>query len=156
MGPLITYYLKEARPGGPDPDDDVAGRPDGSGERMDNPGAGAEDHADDDGAESEPEPPTVEILDGSGQVIRTLKDLPAEAGMNRVNWDLGEDPPFTRTPGPPISREFFGAPRGANVLPGTYTVRLTVDDQTLETVVQVRVDPTVDVSPADLQRQYLA
>src|SRR6185369_16161769 len=46
---------------------------------------------------------------------------------------------------------FGGAPRGPLVLPGTYTVRLTLGDKTLEQPVQVKLDPNVKVSTADLQ-----
>ena len=35
-----------------------------------------------------------------------------------------------------------------------YTVRLTVGEQVVETPVDVRVDPTLDVSATDLQKQF--
>ena len=37
------------------------------------------------------------------------------------------------------------------MLPGSYTVKLTVGDKTFEEPIEVRLDPTISVSPADLQ-----
>ena len=42
---------------------------------------------------------------------------------------------------------------GPMVLPGTYSVRLTVDGQSLTTPVEVRLDPRVSVSRADLEEE---
>jgi photosystem II stability/assembly factor-like uncharacterized protein len=106
---------------------------------------------------------TLEILD-QGQVIRTLK-VQAQAGLNRVQWDLQRDAAGA-APGagggrgggggggggrggggqrgvPFVSggRGGFGGPGGAGpVEPGTYTVRLTADGQTLTTSVVVLED----------------
>ena len=44
-------------------------------------------------------------------------------------------------------------PCGPQVLPGIYTVKLTVGDKIQEKRVEVRVDPTVKISPAELQAQ---
>ena len=41
------------------------------------------------------------------------------------------------------------------VLPGTYTVRLTVDGKSRQRPVEVTVDPLVKVSPADLRQQQM-
>src|SRR5204863_5594154 len=46
-----------------------------------------------------------------------------------------------------------GGPRGPQVLPGTYTIRLTVGGKSLEKRVEVRLDPTVETAAADLQSQ---
>jgi hypothetical protein len=53
---------------------------------------------------------------------------------------------------PPNDEEpnFTGAPRGPAVVPGTYTVKLTVGDKTLQKTVEVRLDPSVSVPAADL------
>ena len=98
----------------------------------------------------------IEILDAAGAVIRTLesKQLGSEAGLNRVAWDLALDPARRRTPPEPDFIEFRGAPRGPMVLPGTYTVRLTVDGTSYERPVEVTVDPLVKVSPAALRQQH--
>ena len=54
---------------------------------------------------------------------------------------------------PPTDEEtqFTGGPRGPQVLPGTYTVKLMVGDKAFEKKVEVRLDPTADVTAADLQ-----
>src|SRR5205085_2768007 len=48
----------------------------------------------------------------------------------------------------------FGAPVGPQALPGAYTVKLIIGDKTQEKKVEVKVDPTVKVTPADLQLQF--
>ncbi|MEJ2583448.1 MAG: hypothetical protein P8127_17760, partial [Acidobacteriota bacterium] len=95
----------------------------------------------------------IEIIDDGGTIIRTLKKVPTEAGVNRVAWDLTTDLPdiFRRDE---EMEEWYGPPKGVAVLPGTYTVRLTVDDQVLEETVVVSVDPTVDVDNTALEAQF--
>ncbi|HEY9231631.1 MAG TPA: hypothetical protein VIS78_05775, partial [Blastocatellia bacterium] len=95
----------------------------------------------------------VEVLDGSGKVIREIKQAPKEAGLNRLSWDLRYEGPRIRREPPPEEQAFFGGPRGPQVLPGSYTVRLTVGDKKLEKRVEVRLDPTVEMVAADLQTQ---
>jgi photosystem II stability/assembly factor-like uncharacterized protein len=80
------------------------------------------------------------------------------AGLHRFVWDLHSQPP-------PAVLEFeypiaavYGdtplEPRGPWVLPGDYTVRLTVDGQTESQPLTVRMDPRVKTSPTDLKEQY--
>ncbi|HEX3945599.1 MAG TPA: hypothetical protein VHW69_16090, partial [Rhizomicrobium sp.] len=79
--------------------------------------------------------------------------LSTHVGLNRVNWNLQyEDPPALRhdlenqmnmvegsaTPGP----------HGPQVIPGVYTLKLTVDGQVLTRDVTVINDPRVGQSPA--------
>jgi hypothetical protein len=63
------------------------------------------------------------------------------AGVNRVIWDLRHE----RLPARPGSRN---GPEGPLVVPGRYTVRLTVDGRTSEQPVEVREDPRMPVSAA--------
>ena len=114
-------------------------------------------------APPEPEPPaerlTLEILDASGEIVRSYeqKDLPTKAGVNRFTWDLAAEPPALRDPSQAMEgNEFFGPPRGPEVLPGTYTVRLTLDGRSMETPVEVRVDPSVGASPEAIRAQHEA
>lgn len=98
----------------------------------------------------------LEILDKTGKVIRTVKNIPKDAGMNRIAWDLRLEGPRPRRE---VRREedfFFRGPRGPLVLPGTYTVQLTLGENTYNTSFKVRVDPTVRVSLDQLkiQQQY--
>jgi hypothetical protein len=113
-------------------------------------------------------PVTLEVLDASGNVVRHLSSvapppvpeashppepnfwiappyaIPADAGLNRAVWDLRYDPPpaFTHTfeinanPG-----ETPPSPEGPLALPGTYTLRLTVDGKTYTQTLTVRNDP---------------
>jgi len=96
----------------------------------------------------------IEILNAAGETIRTLKDVGKKAGLNRVAWDLGYDPPRPRTDVEEESEDFFGPPRGPQVLPGTYMLRLTVDGQRHETSVEVRVDPLLTVTTEELTAQF--
>ncbi|MDZ7359101.1 MAG: hypothetical protein ONB46_00025 [candidate division KSB1 bacterium] len=98
----------------------------------------------------------MEILDASGKVIREMKEIPKNKGLNRTAWDLRHDPAKPRRPPTDEEREmqqFFGGGRGPQALPGRYTVRLTVGDKTLEKPVEVRLDPLLNVPLADLQLQ---
>ena len=81
------------------------------------------------------------ITDGGGNVVREL-DGTGSAGLNQVTWDLQlvEEGPD----GEPMNP-------GPRVLPGTYTVALTVGEETKERTVEVRLDPRVDISRADLE-----
>jgi photosystem II stability/assembly factor-like uncharacterized protein len=104
-------------------------------------------------------PVRVEVLGASGQVIRELKKVPREKGINRIAWDLAVEPPRLRKdpePGkePQEDDEFGGPPRGPHVLPGTYTVRLTVGEQSLDKPVEVRLDPAAQTTTALLAQQF--
>ena len=98
-------------------------------------------------------PMDLEILDEAGRQIRFLKNIPREAGLNRVNWDLRFEGPRPRREMRAEEDFFFRGPQGPQVLPGTYTVRLHLGDQTFEKPVEVRLDPTVPVSLKALQVQ---
>jgi len=81
-------------------------------------------------------------------------DKPAkEKGLNRVTWNLRYGGAEVRRPPSDEESAFGGPPRGPQVLPGNYTVKLIVGDKTFEQPVEVRLDPTLNVSPADLQAQ---
>lgn len=103
----------------------------------------------------------LEIIDPSTQrVIRELRNLPREAGLHRLAWDLRSAPPTPRKEAAPgaaaaaaSDEDFTPAPRGPQVLPGAYTIRLTVGDQIVTKPVDVRLDPTVATPPAELSTQ---
>ncbi len=87
---------------------------------------------------------------------RPLQILSTTSGHHRFIWDLRHEPP------PGSEREFAIAavyrntptgPHGPFVPPGRYTVRLTVDSVVLERPLEVRLDPRVTISAADLQMQ---
>ncbi|MGB5658899.1 MAG: glycosyl hydrolase, partial [Thermoanaerobaculia bacterium] len=142
-GALVTYYLSEDLE-----EEDEAVTSDDSSK--------AAKHKDE-SEEAEEERLKIEILDVSGETIRTLdgESLGRKKGLNRVAWDLAMDGPRQRTDEKPEADEFDGPPRGPWVLPGTYTVRLTFDEEMMEAPVEVRVDPSIDVGLEDLRQQFL-
>jgi hypothetical protein len=95
----------------------------------------------------------LEILDRTGKVIRTIKNIPREAGINRIAWDLRLEGPRPRREETREEDFFFRGPRGPLVLPGAYTAKLTLGENTYNTSFDVRIDPTVSVSPDQLQVQ---
>jgi BNR/Asp-box repeat. len=107
----------------------------------------------------------LEVLSG-GKVIRTItnqapKDfkswpggpskpavLPSMKGYNRFTWD------FSRESVIPVDQVFaYGGYRGARVAPGTYTLRLSMGDETVETNAVVLADPNVEGTSADYAEQ---
>jgi hypothetical protein len=100
----------------------------------------------------------IEILDGTGKVIRELERISQDQGLNRVTWDLRyQGPRLRRQPDPEQGEEEGGGfrfrPMGPQVLPGKYTVRLTAGGQTLTRELEVRVDPTIAPAESDLRAQ---
>ncbi|MCU0648830.1 MAG: hypothetical protein MUF00_12585 [Gemmatimonadaceae bacterium] len=92
-----------------------------------------------------------------GQVIRTIKRAPREAGINRIAWDLRMDPPLAAPDIHPDSvdpGDWRPRPQGPQVLPGQYVVRLTVRGAAQEQPVTVRVDPTAGITEAELVAQH--
>lgn len=81
--------------------------------------------------------PWIEIADGSGRTVRRLGGT-RRPGVNRVAWDLAEDPPVPwRT-----AREWNRGPKdGVDVVPGTYRVRVHGALSTLYGEVVVKADP---------------
>ncbi len=124
-------------------------------------------------------PVTLEILDSKGKLVRRFASddvpepavepfvvapywvrpprvLPAAPGMHRFVWDLRLPAPPALEHEYPISAIPYDTPReplGPLVLPGTYTVRLTVDGAVLTTPMTVRLDPRISMSAADLAAQ---
>ncbi|MGC2477880.1 MAG: hypothetical protein WA485_26310, partial [Candidatus Sulfotelmatobacter sp.] len=114
----------------------------------------------------------VEILDGAGKVIRkyssaeynTLeepadpddkkpeKQLKAEAGLNKFVWDLRYEE-ARRIPGYYLW-EYNGGAHGPVAVPVHYQVRLTVGGQSQTADLDLKMDPRVKVSQADLEAQF--
>jgi hypothetical protein len=93
----------------------------------------------------------IEILDSLGKEVRKIARVPLEPGLNRIAWDLRSEAPRPRREEVFEEDFFFRGPRGPQVLPGTYTVRLTLEGQVYEKPVEVRVDPTVSVTREELR-----
>ena len=102
---------------------------------------------------------TVEILDFEGIVVRTLAG-PAVSGMNRVAWDLREDPPTLTGPLAEFSDAVLGTddggPRSADVLPGLYTVRLSSEGAESVRMLEVGTDARVDIDIVERIAKYQA
>jgi photosystem II stability/assembly factor-like uncharacterized protein len=118
----------------------------------------------------------MEILDAKGQLVRRYSsadkappvkpgtlDFPAfwrptpqalspDAGMHRWIWDLH----YTAVPGSThlLGDEFVVAPGGVTALPGAYTVRLTVGGQSYSQPLTVKMDPRIQTSASELQKQF--
>ncbi len=114
----------------------------------------------------------LEILDSSGKLVRSLSSrekkapeqppewpdqvkevttIPAGAGMNRYAWNLRWEAPV------PIPGAFYSdqGPQGPLVMPGHYTVKLTVGGQSQTQPLEIVMDPRVkNVKMEDLQKQY--
>ncbi|MEQ8359437.1 MAG: glycoside hydrolase [Cytophagales bacterium] len=124
---------------------------------------------------------TLEILSEDGQVVRkySSKDEPevldstsmqyptywfrpaqkvaVEPGHHRFIWDLRLAPPKGSARQHSISAvkgNTPSSPQGPFVMPGSYKVRLTVDGQSVEQPLEIKMDPRVTISVADLRAQY--
>ncbi|NNC70943.1 MAG: glycosyl hydrolase, partial [Flavobacteriaceae bacterium] len=74
--------------------------------------------------------------------------LPAKKGFNRFNWD------FRRETLPGIDKVFvYGSYNGTHVGPGTYTLKLSVADQSVSTAVTILANPAIDANKEDYQEQ---
>ena len=98
----------------------------------------------------------IEILDAAGKVIRTF-DGPAKLGVNRATWDLRLDAPrrIPRKVDPGEENEFRRG-RGPEVLPGTYTVRVTYGTQKAEAKVNVVADPRFQIPAGAREANFKA
>ncbi|MHB8636720.1 MAG: WD40/YVTN/BNR-like repeat-containing protein [Fimbriimonadaceae bacterium] len=123
---------------------------------------------------------TLNVSDSSGRVVRHMssapipasddppppvpdfwlakpKPMPTELGTNRINWNLRYD-------SPPASNHSYeinanpgqtpASPEGPLVLPGVYTVALTVDGKTYTQTVSVKNDPRSPARESDLRAQF--
>ncbi len=122
----------------------------------------------------------LDILDATGRVVRSFSSAdpvePVDSGFNaptywlrppqrlgttagghRFIWDLHYPPPQVLSHEYPISAIVGDTPRypmGPAVLPGIYTVRLTVDGRAYSQPLTVKMDPRVRISEAGLRLQH--
>jgi hypothetical protein len=126
-------------------------------------------------------PVTLEIFDSRNQLVRRFSSddrptpinkndyavpeywfrphqaLGAKAGMQRFVWDLKYAPPSAFGRGFPISAIYRDTPLyplGPSVLPGTYTVKLTVNARSLSEPLTVKMDPRVKTPLPALAQQF--
>ena len=86
--------------------------------------------------------------------VRKPRKLSTDSGMHRWTWGLHYAPPTSTRHDYPIAAIPHDTPRfplGPTVLPGTYTVRLTVDGKTSSAPLTVKMDPRIGTSAAGLQ-----
>jgi len=81
----------------------------------------------------------ITITDVEGKVVRNLTG-PAEAGINRVQWNLRGDPPQRPQGQQGGPGGFGGQPQGPPIGPGTYLVTLHVGGREYTTRVEVLED----------------
>jgi photosystem II stability/assembly factor-like uncharacterized protein len=96
---------------------------------------------------------SIDILDARGRVIRRLSggDVPHKSNFNRTAWDLTESAPVKWLG---TYEENRGPQSGAEVLPGTYTIRLRVDHQMQEQNVVVKADPRDPLTLEAMRSRY--
>jgi photosystem II stability/assembly factor-like uncharacterized protein len=125
-------------------------------------------------------PVTLEILDAKGSLVRRYSsaDVPepidpnlnvptywvrppripsATPGLHRFVWDYRyPDPPAAEREYPisAIYRDTPRGPQGILALPGSYTVKLTVDGMVFTQPLKLRMDPRVPTSPEGLAEQF--
>jgi photosystem II stability/assembly factor-like uncharacterized protein len=117
----------------------------------------------------------VTVADKAGKTVRTIRNAPRAAGVNRTEWDLRYDGPVggggrggrgggPEAPPAPAGEEppagggggRFGGAAGPYVLPGDYTVKLRAGTKELAKTVKVDVDPRVPTTQAELEAQLTA
>jgi hypothetical protein len=86
--------------------------------------------------------------------VQNIERPSREKGLNRASWNLRLGGPEVRRPPTEVQLAFGCGPRGPQVLPGTYTVKLTLNDKTFEEKVEVKLDPTITTPTAELQETY--
>ena len=118
-------------------------------------------------------PVKIEILDGSGNLVRRFSSddvlpktkteemefpmywihdpqpISAKAGLHRFVWDLRYAFPES------VGHSFFG-PAPPTAVPGTYTVKLIVNGEAQSQKLVVKMDPRVKSSQADLEKMLRA
>jgi len=93
---------------------------------------------------------TLTFLDAKGKELRQVR-APAKIGVNRFLWNR-------RLAGAPsvLARDLepIGRPNGPQVVPGRYSVRLTVNGQSQTQGFELAPDPRIQAGPAELTAQY--
>jgi hypothetical protein len=118
---------------------------------------------------------SLDVLDRSGKTIRTFRSrenaageagnerraflgpppsrftVPAEAGLNRFEWDMR----YPDASLPPPGTNLFGASvRGPQVVPGRYQVRLAAAGKTLTQPFDIKKDPRTSTTSEEFDKQF--
>ena len=89
--------------------------------------------------------------------VRPSQQLPTGAGMHRWLWRLRYPAPQVPRHEYPIAAIPHDTPRGPlgpTVLPGTFTVRLTVDGKSSTAPLNIKMDPRIKAPAAELQKKF--
>ncbi len=118
----------------------------------------------------------LEVLDAEGKVLRTFTNhtrpngkplerdntfypdpdgtpygvLTTHVGLNRFVWDMRTEP-ATELPGAVL---WGGQPAGPKVLPGFYTLRLTLGETVATQRAEIRLDPRLQTKLPELEAQF--
>jgi hypothetical protein len=125
-------------------------------------------------------PVTIAVYDSAGNLVRRFSsadppvpidpeiDKPtywvaparvpsASAGFHRFVWNYRYADPEAVSHDYPISAIYEDTPRipqGVLAVPGSYTVKLTVDGRTYSRTLRLRMDPRITISSAGLRAQF--
>ena len=125
-------------------------------------------------------PVTLEVFDSGGKLVRQYSSadtippvdpmlaipkywvrpplpLSSEPGMHRFLWNMHFAPVPERRPNYPMQAVFQNTAAAASspwAMPGTYTVKLTVDGQSYTQPLSVKMDPRVRTPLAGLKQQF--
>lgn len=93
----------------------------------------------------------IQVFDRDGKLVQDIERPSREKGLNRIAWNLRLGGPEVRRPPTPEQIAFGGGSRGPQVLPGTYTVKMTVGGKIYEQPVEVKLDLGISAPVAELQ-----
>src|SRR4029077_19811009 len=80
--------------------------------------------------------------------------VPIEPGMNRFVWDMRYPDAGKIDDEPQVMEQLEGALKGAVATPGPYSVRLDADGEKSEARFEIRADPRIPATQADLDAQF--
>ena len=93
----------------------------------------------------------IQVFDREGKLVQDLERPARDKGLNRITWNLRLGGPEVRRPPTPEQIAFGGGSRGPQVLPGTYTVKMTVAGKIYEQPVEVKLDPGIATPTGELR-----
>ena len=104
-----------------------------------------------------PDPVNEKELNIPTYWIRPARVLSTQAGMHRFVWDLHYPPPDSLEHEYPISAIYHDTPRtplGPAVLPGKYSVKLTMNGTSYTQPLMIKMDPRVKTTADSLRQQF--
>ena len=108
-------------------------------------------------SEDKPEVANPQELNIPTYWIRPPQSVSTEPGTHRLVWDLHYPPPASLSREFPISAIYRDTPQyplGPSVLPGKYSVQLTVNGVVSTQALEIRMDPRIKASAEPLRAQF--